>query len=218
MIRGLLPVTTQCQHPFVSDTTWRGPYRWRVTEDRTIIDANARWLRENREFFDLSAEALAERTREVARELGDEIKISQQLVSKFENGHGKSTQRWLGYVQIALLELARKRGLSDEALWRLQLSPAQERFFEDQRKRRKLNNPFAELAEKEDYSNPMLGEPLDDEEIELLERFRLLGFTERRAVLQLATTLTEAAGTLPPSKRPVSRTVHQKGPRYSPKQ
>lgn len=163
-----------------------------MSEEQAILDANARWLREQREFFDISTIKLAEKARAVARQLGDEIKLSQQLISKFENGGLKTTSRWLGYVQIVFLQICREKGLVDSDVWDLRLPPALDRFFEGQRRQLKLNNPFAELLGKEDYSSPKINQPLADEERELVNLARKLGPEEFELLARLARTLARS--------------------------
>lgn len=165
-----------------------------MSEDQLIIDANARWLREQRLFFDLSTAKLAEKARAVGRQLGDEIKLSQQLISKYENGGLKTNSRWLGYVQIVFLQICREKGLVDTDVWDLRLPPALDRFFEGQRKRLGLNNPFAEMLGKEDYSSPTsASQPLAENERELVTAARKLAPEEFELLAQLARVLARGA-------------------------
>lgn len=48
-----------------------------------------------------SADELARRARAFALEEGDEIKLSQQLISKYESGGAKRSPHWIRYVQRA---------------------------------------------------------------------------------------------------------------------
>lgn len=165
-----------------------------MAEDQLIIDANARWLREQRDFFDISTTKLAEKARAVARQLGDEIKLSQQLISKFENGGLKTNSRWLGYVQIAFLQMYRETGLHETDVWDLQLPPALDRFFEAQRKRLQLNNPFAAMLGREDYSSPATpNQPLGEGERELVTAARKLAPEEFELLAKLAKVLARSA-------------------------
>lgn len=165
-----------------------------MSDEQAILDANARWLREQREFFDISTTKLADRARAVARQLGDEIKLSQQLISKFENGGMKSNSRWLGYVQIVFLQMYRETGLVENDVWDLRLPPALDRFFENQRKRLQLNNPFAAMLGKEDYSSPTTSDrPLAQNERELVTAARKLPPEEFELLAELARVLARAA-------------------------
>jgi phage repressor protein C with HTH and peptisase S24 domain len=59
------------------------------------------WLRRARDMRGLSTTETAARAKAVAFEEGDLIKLSQQLVSKFEQCDSKRLPHWLRYVQAA---------------------------------------------------------------------------------------------------------------------
>lgn len=61
----------------------------------------ASWLRKERESRSLSTTDLALRAKGMAAEAGDEIKLSQQLISQFEQGRSKRLPHWLRYVASA---------------------------------------------------------------------------------------------------------------------
>jgi phage repressor protein C with HTH and peptisase S24 domain len=62
---------------------------------------SGKWMKQERIKRGWSAEELARRARAFALEQGDEIKLSQQLVSKFELGNTKRSPHWLRYVEQA---------------------------------------------------------------------------------------------------------------------
>lgn len=77
----------------------------------------AAWLRQERESRGWSAETLARRARDVARLQGSEIKLAQQLISKFEQGTSKRMPDWLRYVRTALAaEPAGSRPVASDVL------------------------------------------------------------------------------------------------------
>lgn len=143
---------------------------------------NAQWLRAQRTRLGWTAAELADRTRAVARDHGETIKLSQQLVSKFEGGGIKSTPRWVGYAQLAIVHYVNTHDLSTEGVWSLLMPAEMKRFFQD---RIEDKNFYA------DYEDP---DGLSEEERELIERIRLLDDAERSAVVTLVDSLTRRGG------------------------
>lgn len=64
--------------------------------------AAGRWTKEQREARGLSAAALAQRISGIAREDGDPTIVSQQSMSKFEQGNTKRMPAWSRYIVRAL--------------------------------------------------------------------------------------------------------------------
>lgn len=60
------------------------------------------WTKREREKRGLSATELAQRINGLAREGGDPTRVSQQVVSKFEQGKGKRLPPWTRYIAAAL--------------------------------------------------------------------------------------------------------------------
>jgi len=113
------------------------------------VDFNAQWLRDMRARLGWSTTETAERAREKARQYGDAIKLSQQLVSKFENGRIKSIPRWLGYVQIAMSHYMAQNELDAGRVWDLRLPREMKEYFEDRQVwlNRQPDDDFDERAE-----------------------------------------------------------------------
>lgn len=95
----------------------------------SAVEFNAEWVREMRTRLGWSTTTTATRARGKAREFGDAIKLSQQLVSKFENGRLKSVPRWLGYLQLAMADEIREKDLPEGRLWKLRLPTDLQKFF-----------------------------------------------------------------------------------------
>lgn len=112
--------------------------------DRSVTDVehNAAWLREMRDALGWTTQRVAEEAKKSALDLGDGISMSQQLVSRFENGHLKSSPRWLGYVQKAMLEHMAGRSMAPGRIFELRLPSASAQFFR--------NNLPAEVREAYD--------------------------------------------------------------------
>ena len=60
------------------------------------------WAKREREKRGLSASDVAERINGLAREGGDPTRVSQQVLSKFEQGKGKRMPAWTRYIVPAL--------------------------------------------------------------------------------------------------------------------
>jgi phage repressor protein C with HTH and peptisase S24 domain len=75
------------------------------------IDETAEWLRKERERVGWTAAQLALQTKYVAAELNEEVSLTQQAVSHFETGKGKSIPRWVRFASLAI-ELV---GVSEDA-------------------------------------------------------------------------------------------------------
>lgn len=118
---GLQPATTRVNTPVVSAVVGHWLYPATLMTVDKNLDYNAAWLREMRQMLGWSTTDAANRAREQARDYGDTIKLSQQLISKFENGHLKSNPRWLAYLQTAMAVFISEKGLSAGRLWELRL-------------------------------------------------------------------------------------------------
>lgn len=135
-----------------------------VVAERADLSFNAQWLREMRQSLGWSTTETAEHAREAAAELDDDIRISQQLVSAFENGKHKATPRWLGYVQIAMSHYIARRNLDVPRLWELRLPTTMTNFFAIRR---------ADANEKVEWEELGGAEPLavqltaNDDEVEI---------------------------------------------------
>lgn len=151
-------------------------YGLSVGKDRDFVAFNSEWLRDMRDRLGLSAEAIADMTRVVAKQYGDPIKLPQQLVSKFERGLMKSTPRWLGYAQIAIAKHINLMQLPAGRLWELRLPRELKEYLQD--RQRLLNN---DLLDQDDGLTP--------EENEWIDLLQNLDRVSRDAVLQLARTL-----------------------------
>lgn len=126
----------------------------------------------------------ADKAREYARLCGDEIKLSQQLVSKFENGKAKSIPRWLGYVQLTMAEHLSAMELPAGQLWDLPLPAAMRDYFQDR---------TITYNDKPVVSDSANGATLTAEERDWLNLMHSLGSKERHAVRQLITALAGTA-------------------------
>lgn len=104
-----------------------------MTEPYDQIEHNRAWLREMREYIGWSTTQTAEHAREAASELNDDIRVSQQAVSAFENGKHKTTPRWLGYAQSAMGDYLAKRNMDPGRLWDLHLPQTMKKFFTERR-------------------------------------------------------------------------------------
>jgi len=138
------------------------------------VDFNAQWLREMRGRLGWSTTETADKARAKAREYGDSIKLSQQLVSKFENGRIKSVPRWLGYVQLAMSHHLAAHDLQDGRVWQLRLPREMKEYFTD--RQAWLND---------EVPNPEAGEdmlPLTEDEVRLLFSWRQLSNDQKDAV------------------------------------
>lgn len=71
------------------------------------------WLKGERERRGLSTTETAARAKSIALEQGDEMKLSQQLVSKFEQGDAKRLPHWLRYVASAFEQFDDETGRSN---------------------------------------------------------------------------------------------------------
>lgn len=71
-------------------------------EQLQTIDEAADWLRRERLRMGWTAKHAANEIIESARLFGDEISLSQQAISFFERGKGKSFPRWLRYFDAAI--------------------------------------------------------------------------------------------------------------------
>lgn len=127
----LQPATTIVNTSVVSAQCVRWLYNLRPMADEKDLDYNAAWLREMRQSIGWSTTETANRAREEAREHGDAIKLSQQLVSKFENGRLKSTPRWLAYVQVAMAVHLTENNLPKGRLRDLRLSKELAEYFSE---------------------------------------------------------------------------------------
>lgn len=61
-----------------------------------------RWMKREREARGLSAQDLADRINGLAREVADPTRVSQQVVSKFEQAKGKRMPAWTRFAERAL--------------------------------------------------------------------------------------------------------------------
>ncbi|MFA7505268.1 MAG: hypothetical protein WCZ28_11260, partial [Burkholderiaceae bacterium] len=123
-------------------------------------------------------------------------KISQQLVSKFENRGGKSIPRWLGYVQRAMAIDMHERGIDTEGLWALRLPRELQRFFQSQIQHQNRLSELEQFAEEDDVTS---------EERGWLDLLRQLDREDRRALLRLARSL---------AARPAGTTLHDRSHTY----
>ena len=110
-----------------------------------------------RDVLGWSTPTIAEKAKEFAELVDHPLKLSQQSVSAFENGKVKNTPRWLGFVQLAMLDEFEERGLDHEELFDLRLPKGSARFFESRRaivlKNRKWNG-FPDEVRKDGSSKP----------------------------------------------------------------
>ena len=111
-----------------------------------------------RDVLGWSTPTIAEKAKEFAELVDHPLKLSQQSVSAFENGKVKNTPRWLGFVQLAMLDEFEERGLDHEELFDLRLPKGSERFFESRRaivlQNRKWSG-FPDEVKKPRSSKPM---------------------------------------------------------------
>lgn len=121
-----------------------------MVEGNDMIDRNAQWLRDMRAYLGWSTSETAEYAREAASELQDSIRISQQLVSAFENGKLKSTPRWLGYIQVAMSHYIADRTMDPGKLWQLTLPQTMKTFFDKRRAEiRAMDDAIGSFVEEE---------------------------------------------------------------------
>mgnify|MGYP005984018989 CR=1 FL=1 len=127
------------------------------------VDHNIAWLRSMRDVLGWSTPTIAEKAKEFAELVDHPLKLSQQSVSAFENGKVKNTPRWLGFVQLAMLDEFEERGLDHEELFDLRLPKGSARYFESRRaivlQNRKWNG-FPDEERKDSASKP--APPRDD--------------------------------------------------------
>lgn len=84
------------------------------------------WLKAARARYGWTTTEAAERIVEQARRSGDDMSLTQQAVSNFENANTKSVPRWMRYARMLVDRLEtgeedRKSGLSEEQRHRLSL-------------------------------------------------------------------------------------------------
>ena len=99
------------------------------------VDRNIAWLRGMRERLGWSTPTAASRAKGIAAEIDEPLQLSQQSVSAFENGKVKSSPRWLGFMQLAMLDELEHRKLDHGELFDLRLTPSSARYFSSLRKR-----------------------------------------------------------------------------------
>lgn len=160
------------------------------TETQARIDFNATWLREQRGRLGWSTAEAAAHARETAKKYGDPIKLSQQLISKFENGHFKSTPRWLGYVQIAMAHYLAGKNLPYGDVYALRLPLEMKRYFDD--RQRWFNE---QEVDEDDPVYPTRPGDWTSEEVEWVELLRTLPTADRRATVHLVRSLANCART-----------------------
>jgi len=101
-----------------------------MADSREDMEFNRRWLVEMRGHLGWSTTEAADHARRAAADRHEELKVSQQAVSAFENGKLKSTPRWLGYVQIAMNQYLAERSLDVGEVGELRLPQNMRAFFE----------------------------------------------------------------------------------------
>ena len=69
-------------------------------DDATTVEEAAAAVKQLRKECGWTAQQLAEKVVETARAAGDQISLTQQAVSFFENGHAKSLPRWIRYLEL----------------------------------------------------------------------------------------------------------------------
>ena len=87
-----------------------------VLDNIRSVEQAAEWVRQERLRQGWTAKELAERLVEAAKDIGEELTLTQQAISFFERGKAKSLPRWLRYfeiVRISALVDDRQRNYDD---------------------------------------------------------------------------------------------------------
>ena len=176
------------------------------------LEHNAELLRELRSQLGWSTTVAAARAREKAREFGDNLKLPQQLVSKFENGGMKSTPRWIGYMQLAMADEVQRRDLPDGRIWMFRFPPELQTYFaEIFAAKNRAAFPRDEVVD---------AQCLDDDEIEIVSLVRRLNASQRemlaRMIRSVIVQADEKVGPLMPSKAENVKTLHTPSRQYEP--
>lgn len=176
-------------------------------QEQTPLEFNADWLREMRARLGWSITTAAKRAGDKAREFGDSIKLSQQLVSKLENGRFKSIPRWLGYMQLAMADEIQEKGLPEGRLWKLKFPPEIQNYFEEiflAQNRRTLGFE----GEFDDTEAEFDDDGLTNEDWYDIELLNQLSAEAREAVRTLMRTLAGRTPPPTPAPSPAQTTLH----------
>lgn len=137
----------------------------RSIEDIETAEEAAQWMRTERRRRGWTTEKVADLIRAAAREEGEELTLTRQAVSHLETGRTTSIPRWLKYFDVVLVR--------------------------DTMARARLGGDFGQREETTVGTLRVFD--LDEDEAELVERWRLLGMVERQAIVRLVRDLSGAA-------------------------
>lgn len=133
-------------------------------EDIETAEQASQWMRTERRRRGWTTEQVADLIRAAAREEGEELTLTRQAVSHLETGRTMSIPRWLKYFDVVLVQDTMAR---------------------------------ARAADFGRRDEPVVGRlrvfDLDEDEADLVERWRLLGMVERQAIARLVRDLSGAA-------------------------
>lgn len=133
-------------------------------EDIETAEQASQWMRTERRRRGWTAARVAELIRAAAKREGEELTLTQQAVSHLETGRTTSIPRWLKYFDVVLVQDTIARARA------------------------------ADFGTREE---PVVGTlrvfDLDEEEADLVERWRLLGMVERQAIARLVRDLSGPA-------------------------
>lgn len=133
-------------------------------EDIETAEQAAHWIRTERRRRGWTAERVADLIRAAALEEGEELTLTRQAISQLETGRTLSIPRWLKYFDVVLVQDTMARARA------------------------------ADFGKREE---PVVGTlrvfDLDEDEADLVERWRLLGMVERQAIARLVRDLSGTA-------------------------
>lgn len=134
-------------------------------EDIETAEQASQWMRTERRRRGWTAAQVAELIRAAARDEGEELTLTQQAVSHLETGRTTSIPRWLKYFDVVLVR--------------------------DTMARARVGGDFGKREET--TAGTLRVFDLDEDEADLVERWRLLGMVERQAIARLVRDLSGAA-------------------------